>query len=78
MMIIILIVILKKVTHDSLIFKLLNTLVYVNIPIKLTYVCKVLNKNLFHNIGYLVSYLSRHKKITTSSMFNYTYNRLPY
>jgi hypothetical protein len=40
-----LIVVLKKVTHNSSwLFKLLNTLAYVNIPIKLTYVCRLLSK----------------------------------
>jgi hypothetical protein len=74
----ILIVIFKKVTHNSLIFYLLNTLTYINIPIKLTYICMLLNKNLLHNIGYLVNYLTKHKKIITSSMFKYTYYKLPY
>jgi len=29
-------------------------------------------KNLFHNIGYLVSYLNKHKKFITFNMFKYT------
>jgi len=37
-----------------------------------------ISKNLFHNIGYLLSYLIGHNKFITSSMFNYTYNSLPY
>ncbi len=67
-MTIILIVVLKKVTHNSLTFKLLNTLVYVNIPIKFIYVCRLFCKNLFCNISYLVNYLIKHKKLITSSM----------
>jgi hypothetical protein len=47
-------------------------------PIKLTYVCKLFNKNLFCNIGYLVNDLTKYKKFTTFNMFKYTYNRLPY
>jgi hypothetical protein len=38
--------------------------------IKLTYICKLLNKNLLHNI--FVSYLTGHKKFTTSNMFKHT------
>jgi hypothetical protein len=38
----------------------------------LTYVCRLPGKNLFRNIGYLVSYLIKHKKFTTFSMFEYT------
>ncbi len=49
-----------------------------NIFIKLTCVCRLLSKNIFHNIGYLVNYLIRYKKFLTSNMFEYTYNRLPY
>ncbi len=37
----------EKVTCNSLIFKLLNTVPYVNIPIKLTYVCRLFIKHLF-------------------------------
>jgi hypothetical protein len=40
--------------------------------IKLTYVCKLFSKNLLHDVSYLVSYLTRHKKFTTFSMFKYT------
>jgi hypothetical protein len=71
-MIIILIVVLKKVTHNSLTFLLLNTLACINIPIKLTYVCRLPNRNLLRNISYLVSYLIRHNKFTTFNMFEYT------
>jgi hypothetical protein len=39
---------------------------------KLNYVCKLLIKNLLCNMGYFVSYLIRHKKFITSSMFKYT------
>jgi hypothetical protein len=67
-----LIVVLKKMTHNSLIFKLFNTLVYVNIPIKFTYVCRLFCKNLLCNMGCHVSYLTRHKKFITSSMLKYT------
>ncbi len=74
-MIIILIVVSKKVTHNSLTFLLLNTLIKVNICIKLTYVCRLFSKNVFLNISYLVSYLITHNE---SSMFKYTYIRLPY
>jgi hypothetical protein len=71
-MITILIVVLIKVTHNSLTFELLNTLTYVSIRIKLTYVCKLLSKNLLCNLGYLVSYLTKHNFFTTSIMFEYT------
>jgi hypothetical protein len=67
-----------NVIAPSLILFLLNTLAYLTYLNKLTYVCRLLNKNLVHNIGYLVSYLTRHKKFTTSNMFKYNYNRLPY
>jgi hypothetical protein len=66
---------LKKVTHNSLTFKLLNTLAWVNIPIKLTYVCKLLSKNILRNISYM---RTKHKKFTTFSMYKYIYNMLPY
>jgi len=35
-------------------------------------------KNPLHNIGYLVSYLTKQNVFTTSSMLKYIYNRLPY
>jgi hypothetical protein len=31
---------------------------------------RLLSKNLLRNVGYFVSYLIRHNKFTTSSMFN--------
>jgi hypothetical protein len=50
----------------------------IHAPIELTYICKLVNKNLLHHISYLVSDLTRHKKFTTSNMFKYISNRLPY
>jgi hypothetical protein len=50
----------------------------VNIPIKLTYACRLLNKNLICNTSCLVNYLIKHNKLSASSMFKCTYNELPY
>jgi Na+(H+)/acetate symporter ActP len=45
-MTIILIFILKKVMHNSVTFKLFNTLAKTKTPIKLTYVCRLLSKKI--------------------------------
>ncbi len=36
------------------------------------YVCRLLSKNLLRNLGYLVSYLTKHKKFITYNIFKYS------
>jgi hypothetical protein len=53
---------LKKGDTYLLDFLIIEHISLGNIPIKLTYIWQLFSKNLFCNIWYLVSYLTRHKK----------------